>query len=311
MTATRLGSNSSSAGSVEEFDSNWKQRSEARYNHWTRKRPSNQIQLAFRNHWTLFKEILDGRPAQSCLEVGSGRGSISSYFADAGTRCTLLDTSHTVLRLAAEIYAFNGHHADFVCGDALRLPFEDDSFDVVVSIGLLEHFENIETAMNEQLRVLKPGGTFLGYVVPHRPQNIQKHFNWFNSVLKEIAFLSNTKKKEPPKTDLFRSDMGSARYLRLLEAQPVSDILAFGVYPMPMISHSPEFPFSLLPKPAELTLTCLFELTLWVRRVVLKRHPWICRESLGQAFLVSCRKMAQVPNGRGGQLSVTPNFVTA
>ena len=62
------------------------------------------------------------------------------------------------------------------------------------------------------------------------------------------------------------------------------------MYPLPMISHSPEFPFSLLPKPIEKLLTKIFNIILSVRKKIYGRHGWICDEKFGQAFLVAFQK---------------------
>ncbi len=296
MSTNQATNQETAIGSVEEFDQNWQERKETKYNHWVKGAPKNQIQLAFRSHWKLFKEILKDRPMKDCLEVGCGRGNISSYFADNGSDCTLLDTSASVLEIAKEIYASNDHKAAFIEANALDMPFGDNSFDVVVSIGLLEHFEDIKTPILEQIRVLRPGGTFLGYIVPERPENVQKYYGWFNKILKFVAGVFTSKENTPPpKTDIYRSDFGSERYLPILEGQPVTDIEVTGMYPMPMISHSPEFPFSLLPKPLEWALTRIFECVLWSReklygKTLYRGNPWACKEELGQAFLVTFRK---------------------
>jgi len=284
--------NDKKSGSVAEFDQNWQTRKEAQYNHWTRGPAKNQVQLAFKNHYQIFSKLLreDRIASGTCLEVGCGRGSISSYFADDGYDCTLLDYSAAVLKTAEQILASNGHQATFVCGDANDLPAPDNSFDVTVSIGLLEHFEDIRKPIMEQVRVLKPGGRFFGYVVPERPDNVQKYFRWVNSFLSILARLGGTRGKIVQKEAIYRSDLGSRRYLESVQGLPVRDVQAFGLYPMPMISHSPEFPFSLLPPPLEWTLTKLFEASLQARRLMLKRHPWICREEMGQAFLITFRK---------------------
>ncbi len=184
MTAKQAIHQPTSTGSVGEFDQNWQERKETKYNHWVKGALQNQIQLAFRSHWTLFKEILKDRPMDTCLEVGCGRGSLSSYFADNGVKCTLLDTSTSILNTAEEVFKANGHDAEYVEANALDMPFDDNSFDVVASIGLLEHFEDIAPPILEQIRVLKPGGTFLGYIVPERPDNVQKNYNWINKILK-------------------------------------------------------------------------------------------------------------------------------
>lgn len=292
--AMQAESRTESDGSRRAFDGSWQSRRETHYNHWTRGTPRNQIQLAFRRHWELFRELLGDRPAGRCLEVGCGRGSVSSYFADAGWDCVLLDFSHSVLEVARQIYATNGHRAHYVRGDALRLPVASESVDVVVSIGLLEHFEDVRTVLEEQVRVLAPGGVLLVYVVPERPDNVQRYFRWVNAGLKAVARLAGGDSAAQPKPELFRSDAPSERYLRALEGTDLEEVRAFGMYPLPMISHSPEFPFSLLPAPAERALTLAFSGVLGARRLLFGRNPWMCREELGQAFLVTGRRPPRV-----------------
>jgi ubiquinone/menaquinone biosynthesis C-methylase UbiE len=280
------------SGSAAEFDENWKQRAEAKYNHWRRGEPQNQIQLAFRNHFAVFQRYLkrDRAVPGTCLEVGAGRGSISSFFADAGYHCTLLDTSATVLQVAREIFSRNGHEATYVVGDANKLQFPDESFDVVVSIGLLEHFEDIERPLREQFRVLKSGGRCFCYVVPERPDNVQKYFRPFNSALRVASRRLQAKQPGADKKPIFRTASSSAAYIRALSAMGASEIEATGMYPMPMISPSPEFPFTLMHPAAEQTLTWVYRGVLGVRSVLSGRHPWTCREEFGQAFLVTFRK---------------------
>lgn len=281
------------SGSSHEFDLNWRIRQEAHYNHWTPGKPNNQVQLAFRSHWEVFRELI-GPLAQrrgKSLEVGCGRGSLSSYFAADGWDVTLLDCSQSVVDTARKVFAKNGHNAEFVTGDANKLPFSDDSFDVTFSIGLLEHFEDVYQPISESFRVLRPGGWFLGYIVPERPDNIQRYFNWINFVL---AFFSRVfqgmKKEKFPKAPIYRSDFGSQHYLKAMEGLAYSDLIVLGMYPLPMISHSPEFPFSLLPKPLEWVLARIFEIVLLLRRLITGNHGWICSEDTGQAFLLAFRK---------------------
>jgi SAM-dependent methyltransferase len=51
-----------------------------------------------------------------------------------------------------------------VAGDVTSLPFSDSSADVVVSCAVLEHLPSPQEAVDEMLRVLRPGGSVLGYV---------------------------------------------------------------------------------------------------------------------------------------------------
>jgi len=167
-------------GDEKSFTKNWQTREESYYNHWVKGQPQNQIQFAFRNHWEVFSLLMKDpffNGGKRSLEVGCGRGSISGYFSDAGFDCTLLDLSPEVIEIAKKIFAKNKLKAKFTVGDVTKMPYPDGSFDVITSIGLLEHFENIEAPIREQIRVLSKGGLFTAYVVPKYSRNIQKDYN--------------------------------------------------------------------------------------------------------------------------------------
>lgn len=277
-------------GEGEAFGKSWSERPEAHYTHWTREEPANQIQLAFRQHWLLFQEIMkSGPPGRRVLEVGCGRGSIGAYFADAGFDTTLLDISPDAIEVARNLFAHHGLKARFDTGDALSLPYPDGSFDVVVSIGLLEHFEDVNSVIKEQVRVLDRGGLFLGYIVPELPDNVQKNYLWVNELLRAMAPPAQ-KAEAQRKTPIYRSDALSPRYLDALLECGVSDAQASGVYPLPMISCSPEFPFTLLNPECERILVKHFSAILDQRRQNQGRNPWLCDEGYGQAVLAWGRK---------------------
>jgi SAM-dependent methyltransferase len=276
------------------FARSWETRKESHYNHWIRGVPRNQIQLAFRRHWLTIRRYLPGLSGQEVLEVGCGRGTISSYFADAGYRTTLVDSSPAVLAIARKVYRANGHRGRYVAGDAFRLPFGDGRFALCVSIGLLEHFDAIGALMGEQLRVLRPGGVMLAYVVPERPDSVQRHFGWLNRALRFCSRERLTGTAKPAgrnmKEPLYRNGLTAESYLVALKALGVSERDAYGMYPLPMISHSPEFPFSLLPAPLEWSLVAIFSAVLAFRRAIFGKDPWTCQERTGQAFMVVARK---------------------
>lgn len=277
-------------GSTNSFDKNWQSRKETQYNHWVEGKPRNQIQLAFRKHWELFSELLINQKSGRCIEVGCGRGSISSYFADNGFDCFLLDYSGSVLKTAKSIFDNNSQSASFIQGDAMNLPFNSNCFDISVSIGLLEHFEDFLTPIKEQLRILRPGGIFLGYIVPERSDNIQRYFNWVNQILKWVYELIYGKKVSSGKAPVYRSDYGSEKYLDAVRNLNVEDIRVVGMYPLPMISYSSSFPFTLMPDLFEKALVLFFQIWLSLRKFVFRRNPWICNEKTGQAFLFMFRK---------------------
>ena len=108
------------------------------------------------------------------LEIGCGRGSLSCYFSDAGFDCTLVDLSKKVIDVAKNIFKKNKLKAKFKVDDTNALGFDDNSFDIIFSIGLLEHFEDIRKPLKEQIRVLDKGGIWFGYIVPEFKYNVQK-----------------------------------------------------------------------------------------------------------------------------------------
>lgn len=276
-------------GDASSFDDNWKKREEALLTHWTRVQPTTQIQLAFRNHWTLFQELERTTPGHNAgkrvLEVGCGRGSLSCYYADAGYDCELIDLSPKAIEIAQSIFERNQLRAGFKIGDANNLPYEEGRFDVVFSIGLLEHFEDISRPLAEQVRVLSKGGLFIGYVVPKYDHNIQEDYIWINDILK--CYRQEQSGVEANiKSEVFRSDLGSPRYMPILHELGLTNVSSSGVYPLPMISHSIDFPFSLMPESAELVLTKRLMAMLDKRGKETGVHPWLCDEGYGQAFLV-------------------------
>ena len=92
------------------------------------------------------------------LEIGTGLGTDLVRFARAGARVTGIDLTERAVDLARRRLEQEGLPGRVVVGDAERLPFADDSFDVVYSWGVLHHTPNTEQAVGEALRVLKPTG---------------------------------------------------------------------------------------------------------------------------------------------------------
>jgi SAM-dependent methyltransferase len=97
------------------------------------------------------------------LEVGCGRGATLLEFAKRGAIVTGVDYAESALGFCNSLkekadYSGNLGLAEFILGDARSLPFPEDKFDIVYSVGLLEHFEDPGAILAEQCRVLKSGG---------------------------------------------------------------------------------------------------------------------------------------------------------
>lgn len=92
------------------------------------------------------------------LDVGSGQGLDLIGYARAGAHATGVDLTPRHVELARAHLEALDLEADVVEGDAERLPFPDNSFDRVSSNGVLHHIPDIERALAEIRRVLRPGG---------------------------------------------------------------------------------------------------------------------------------------------------------
>jgi SAM-dependent methyltransferase len=104
-----------------------------------------------------------GRPL---LEIGCARSQWLPYFAEEyGFRVEGIDYSEKGCRLAEGTLARAGAEGRIVCGDFLSPPDEMlDRYDVVVSFGVLEHFEDSRSCLQAFAAFLKPGGTLITFI---------------------------------------------------------------------------------------------------------------------------------------------------
>ena len=92
------------------------------------------------------------------LEVGCGIGVDSIQLARCGFDVTGVDLTENALTVARRYAEHAGVDVDFRLGNAEGLDFPDASFDAVYSFGVLHHTPDIEAAVGEVRRVLKPSG---------------------------------------------------------------------------------------------------------------------------------------------------------
>ncbi len=92
------------------------------------------------------------------LEVGCGVGIDTARFARAGARISAVDLTEAAVELTTTLLSLDGLPGRATVADAEALPFDDASFDLVYSWGVLHHTANIERAVAEVRRVLRPDG---------------------------------------------------------------------------------------------------------------------------------------------------------
>jgi SAM-dependent methyltransferase len=148
----------------------------------TLRRPHAVLDLPSRQHKALkIERLLTFSPDEfpvRILEIGCGSGGISHYFATHPELDCVVDAVDVVdNRLATDGYRFQ-------LVDDIRLPFEDHSFDVVITNHVIEHVGERAQQMAhlaEIRRIMKPSGR--GYLaVPNRWQVVEPHY--------QLAFLS-------------------------------------------------------------------------------------------------------------------------
>jgi SAM-dependent methyltransferase len=91
------------------------------------------------------------------VDVGCGPGYLCAEMAAAGAAVVGVDPSPAMLALAER----RGSGVELLRGDALSLPVEDGRFDAAVSTQVYEYVADIEGALREVARVLRPGGRLL------------------------------------------------------------------------------------------------------------------------------------------------------
>lgn len=102
----------------------------------------------------LLYEMLRPPSDSRILEVGCGGGGFLAYLESKGHRPFGVDLLQEAVEAARSLAA----NSEILQADAYSLPFEDESFDCLVSQHLIEHLEDLPRALAEWRRVLRPGG---------------------------------------------------------------------------------------------------------------------------------------------------------
>jgi len=115
-----------------------------------------------------FEAVRDADPAR-VLEVGCGEGELSERIVRGlGVELVALDQSERMVELA------RARGVDARVGDVQELPFEDGSFDVAVAAWMLYHVPDLDRAVGELARVLRPGGRLVA--VTNRADHLGEMF---------------------------------------------------------------------------------------------------------------------------------------
>lgn len=110
-----------------------------------------------------FIRILGPCQGERVLDVGSGPGFLAALVADAvgstGAVCGI-EISES-LNAVARAYCVHQPWVDIRQGNAVQLPLPDASFDAAASTQVLEYVDDVDAAINEMFRVLRPKGRLM------------------------------------------------------------------------------------------------------------------------------------------------------
>ncbi|HDY86484.1 MAG TPA: class I SAM-dependent methyltransferase [bacterium] len=133
------------------------------------------------------------KPGMNTLEVGCGTGYLTKELVKTGTQINAIDISPDLLKQAeSEIKAPN---VTFMIENAYDMSFKNESFDSIVGSSVLHHLD-IDSALTEFYRVLKPGGNI--YFTEPNMMNPQI------ALQKKIPYLKRRLGDSPDETAFFR-----------------------------------------------------------------------------------------------------------
>ena len=101
---------------------------------------------------------LPGDTNTHLLDAGCGIGVFTRFYARCGFKVTALDLTDVAVQITKKSLELSHLKADVQQGSVEALPFDDNSFDYIVSNGVIHHTPKTEQAFNEFYRVLKSGG---------------------------------------------------------------------------------------------------------------------------------------------------------
>ena len=196
--------------------------------------------LVWRTGLEYWHEIFNLAPGKKILEGGAGTAKLSHFMTGQGYRCTMLDNSWDGLTLGKDSFKKSGLKGAFVVGDVENMGFKNNSFDIVTSGGLLEHFEDVRPAIKEMIRILKPGGLFAAVIIPKKLscQTLGDAQRFLVRVLWRLSKLQfkDCIKKSRRNFSFYENSVPLQIYREILQEYGLENIVATGTSPFPSIT---------------------------------------------------------------------------
>tara|TARA_Y100000590_G_scaffold331229_1_gene376363 strand:- start:291 stop:1025 length:735 start_codon:yes stop_codon:yes gene_type:complete len=163
--------------------------------------------------YELSKSITDQNREIKIIDLGCGTGSLTKKLNAITNNIYGCDISPKSINIASNLYP----EIKFSVEDIENLTFEDNFFDVVIFSGVLHHFDNLDKALLEAKRILKPGGFLFSF-----DPNLHNLFFWLYR-RKNSYFYSTegvTDNEEP---------LTKKKILQCMELHKFSNIKVYGI----------------------------------------------------------------------------------
>ena len=106
-----------------------------------------------------FIEKINSAKIKRALDLGCGAGQYLIQLSSMDFECFGADISEEMLKITREKFIFHQiKDVTLINSDCYELPIEDNYFDMIICIGVLEYLDNETQALLEMLRTMKPGG---------------------------------------------------------------------------------------------------------------------------------------------------------
>lgn len=241
------------AGSVDDFEQDWAEALRSYDSRWFAYPERDRDEQVPLLEWVKAQQVLrllaeHGVRRGRALEYGCGAAGMSIFLQRHGFETCLADISEAALRVASINHEMHGSGSEpppAVVGDALSLPYRDDAFDIVMSYGLLEHFDErpLRALLAGVCRTLKPGGLFVADIVPARlnARMVGNVVNFMSAALRDLlrgqaagigrlhrAYFGH----------YHETSFGPAVYQRLLREQGLEQVRVQVCRPFPLLAIS-------------------------------------------------------------------------
>lgn len=121
------------------------------------------------------------------LDFGAGTGNLSRIFLEKGCVVSACDVSQKSLDVLRE--KLSSDNLNTVLCDGLKLPFEDNTFDITTTYSVLHHIPDYISALKEMIRVTKKGGfIYIDHEANENKWNPSKELNEYNVLTKQTLW---------------------------------------------------------------------------------------------------------------------------